>query len=39
MDKARESIERADRIAKTTNKSSFMHLGEKNPKLMSEEGS
>ncbi len=37
MDKARDDIERAERIAKTTNKSSFMALGEKQPKLLSEE--
>ncbi len=37
LDKARDDIERAERIAKTTNKSSFMQLGEKQPKLMSEE--
>ncbi len=29
LDKARDDIERADRIAKSTNKSSFMALGEK----------
>ena len=39
MDRARDNIERAERIGKTTNKSSFMSLGEKNPKLVSEEGS
>jgi hypothetical protein len=39
MEKARDSIERAERIAKTTNKSSFMNLGDKGPKLVSEEGS
>jgi hypothetical protein len=38
MDKARENIQRAERIAKTTNKSSFMSLGDKNPKLLSETG-
>jgi hypothetical protein len=37
LDKARDDIERADRIAKSTNKSSFMALGEKQPKLISEE--
>ena len=37
MDKARDDIERADRLARTTNKSSFMSLGEKQPKLVSEE--
>ena len=37
MEKARENIERAERIAKTTNKSSFMSLGEKQPQLMSED--
>jgi hypothetical protein len=37
LDKARDDIERADRIAKSTNKSSFMALGEKQPKLVSEE--
>lgn len=37
LDKARDDIERADRIAKSTNKSSFMALGEKQPKLLSEE--
>jgi hypothetical protein len=29
LDKARDDIERAERIAKSTNKSSFMALGEK----------
>ncbi len=38
MDKARENIQRAERIAKTTNKSSFMNLGENGPKLLSESG-
>lgn len=37
MEKARESQERVERIAKTTNKSSFMSLGDKNIKLISEE--
>lgn len=37
MDHAREDIERAERIARTTNKSSFMGLGEKQPRLVSEE--
>ena len=37
MDRAREDIERADRIARTTNKSSFMGLGDKQPRLVSEE--
>ena len=37
MDKARDDIERADRIAKSTNKSNFMALGDKQPKLVSEE--
>jgi hypothetical protein len=37
LDKARDDIERADRIAKSTNKSSFMDLGDKQPKLLSEE--
>ena len=37
LEKARDDIERADRIAKSTNKSSFMVLGEKQPKLISEE--
>jgi hypothetical protein len=37
MDKARDDIERAERIARTTNKSSFMSLGEKQPRLVSEE--
>lgn len=37
LDKARDDIERADRIAKSTNKSSFMALGDKQPKLLSEE--
>ena len=36
LDKARDEIERADRIARSTNKSSFMHLGEKQPNLVSE---
>jgi len=39
MDIARENIERAERIAKTTSKSSFMSLGDKKPKLVSEENS
>ena len=39
MEKAKEDIERADRIAKmTVNKTAFMPLGEKQPKLVSEEG-
>lgn len=37
MDRARDDIERAGRIARTTNKSSFMGLGEKQPRLVSEE--
>lgn len=37
LDKARDDIERAERIAKSTNRSSFMALGEKQPKLLSEE--
>lgn len=37
LDKARDDIERADRIARSTNKSSFMNLGDKQPKLISEE--
>ena len=37
LDKARDDIERADRIARSTNKSSFMALGDKQPKLISEE--
>lgn len=37
LDKARDDIERADRIARSTNKSSFMALGEKQPKLISED--
>lgn len=37
LDKARDDIERADRIARSTTKSSFMALGEKQPKLLSEE--
>ena len=36
LDKARDDIERADRIANSTNKSSFMALGEKQPQLVSE---
>jgi hypothetical protein len=38
MEKARDAFERFERIAKTTNKSSFMHLSENKPKLISEEG-
>jgi hypothetical protein len=37
LDKARDDIERSERIAKSTNKSSFMALGEKQPKLLSED--
>ena len=37
LEKSRDDIERADRIAKSTNKSSFMSLGDKQPKLVSEE--
>eukprot|EP00347_Sterkiella_histriomuscorum_P013860 403363090 len=37
MERARDDIERADRIARTTNKSSFMGLGDKQPRLVSEE--
>ncbi|CDW91378.1 UNKNOWN [Stylonychia lemnae] len=37
MERAREDIERADRIARQTNKSSFMGLGDKQPRLISEE--
>jgi len=37
LDKARDDIERADRIAKSTTKSSFMALGDKQPKLLSED--
>jgi hypothetical protein len=37
MDKARDDIERIERIARTTNNSQFMNLGEKRPKLVSEE--
>jgi len=37
LDKARDDIERAERIAKSTNRSSFMALGDKQPKLLSEE--
>ena len=39
MEKARDSIERSERITKTINKSSFMNLGDKGPKLVSDEGS
>jgi hypothetical protein len=39
MEKARENVERTERIAKTTNKGSFMSLGEKQHKLVSEEQS
>eukprot|EP00350_Pseudokeronopsis_sp_OXSARD2_P011649 CAMPEP_0170546062 /NCGR_PEP_ID=MMETSP0211-20121228/4428_1 /TAXON_ID=311385 /ORGANISM="Pseudokeronopsis sp., Strain OXSARD2" /LENGTH=66 /DNA_ID=CAMNT_0010850311 /DNA_START=525 /DNA_END=725 /DNA_ORIENTATION=+ len=38
MERARDSIEKMERIAKTTNKSSFMNLGDKPGKLVSEEG-
>ena len=38
MDKAKEDLERLERIAKSTNKSSFMNLGENKPKLYSESG-
>lgn len=39
LEKAKEDIERADRIAKlTVNKTAFMPLGDKQPKLVSEEG-
>lgn len=37
MDRARDDIERAERIARSTTKSSFMALGETQPKLISEE--
>ena len=37
MEKARDELERSERIARNTNKSSFMSLGEKQPKLVSEE--
>ena len=37
MEKARDDVERAERIARTTNKSSFMSLGDKVPRLVSEE--
>lgn len=37
MERAREDIEKVERIARTTNKSSFMALGEKQPRLVSEE--
>jgi chromosome segregation ATPase len=37
LDKARDDIERADRIARSTAKSSFMALGDKQPKLLSED--
>jgi hypothetical protein len=37
LEKSRDDIERADRIAKSTNKSSFMSLGDKPPKLVSED--
>ncbi len=37
MERAREDIERAERIAKSTNKSSFMALGDTQPKLYSED--
>lgn len=37
MERAREDIERADRIARVTNKSSFMGLSEKQQRLVSEE--
>lgn len=36
-EQTRDNIERADRIAKTTNKSSFMGLGERQPNLVSEQ--
>ena len=39
LENAKVDIERADRIAKTTiNRNAFMPLGEKQPKLVSEEG-
>lgn len=37
MEKARDNIESFERMAKGTNKSSFMRLGEKQPYLMSED--
>ena len=37
LEQARDDLERVERIGKTTNKSSFMTLGEKQPKLFSEE--
>lgn len=39
MEKARDDIERAERLNRTTNRSSFMSLGDRPPKLFSEEGS
>jgi len=36
LDRARDDIERVERIAKSTTKSSFMALGETQPKLVSE---
>ena len=36
LDRAREDIERVERIAKSTTKSSFMALGDTQPKLVSE---
>ena len=37
IEKAKDGLERMERIAKTTNKSSFMNLGENKHKLISEE--
>jgi hypothetical protein len=37
LDKAKDGIERADRIAKTTNKGSFMNLGDNKVVLVSED--
>jgi len=36
LSKAKDDIEKAERITKTLNKSSFMNLGEKVPNLVSE---
>ena len=37
MERARDDLERSERLVRNTNKSSFMNLGEKQPKLVSEE--
>ena len=37
MERARDDLERSERLVRNTNKSSFMNLGDKQPKLVSEE--